>query len=43
MTGQFKPLETIGTAPGQIGNLVIPVAALAVLIMTLWPENNAGS
>jgi len=37
LIGQFKPVETIGTAPGQIGNLVIPVVALVMLVLALWP------
>ena len=35
--GKFKPVETIGTAPGQIGNLVIPIIALVMLILSLVP------
>jgi len=30
-----KPFETAGTAPGAIGNLVIPVLALAMLVLSL--------
>ncbi len=38
LVGQFKPVETLGTAPGQIGNLVVPIIALLMLILSLWPE-----
>jgi len=43
LVGQFKPVETIAIAPGQIGNLVLPTIALVMLILALWPEKNAES
>ena len=30
-----KPFETVGTAPGAIGNVIIPVLALILLIVSL--------
>ncbi|MFN2098745.1 hypothetical protein [Altererythrobacter sp. MF3-039] len=41
LVGQFKPVETISTAPGQIGNLVVPIVALVMLVLALWPEKNS--
>lgn len=41
MIGQFKPVETISTAPGQIGNMVIPAVALVMLIMSLIPQSSS--
>lgn len=38
LIGQFKPIETLGTASGQTGNLVVPVIALVMLVLALWPE-----
>ncbi len=38
LIGQFKPIETLATAPGQIGNLVMPIVALAMLILSLIPR-----
>ncbi|WP_108811830.1 hypothetical protein [Sphingorhabdus sp. Alg231-15] len=43
LIGQFKPVETLGTAPGQIGNLVLPFVALMMLVLALWPGKNAES
>ena len=37
LIGQFKPVETLATAPGQTGNLVIPVVALVMLVLLLVP------
>lgn len=39
----FKPIETVGTAPGAIGNIVLPVVALVMLILSLIPRKKAGS
>lgn len=41
LVGQFKSIETISTAPGQMGNIVIPIIALAMLALSLWPEKKA--
>ena len=38
LIGQFKPVETLGTAPGQVGNMVIPVIALVMLVLSLIPS-----
>ena len=35
LIGLMKPFETIGTAPGAIGNLIFPVLALVMLIFSL--------
>ncbi|OAO00636.1 hypothetical protein A8B75_18080 [Sphingomonadales bacterium EhC05] len=43
LVGQFKPVETLGTAPGQIGNLIVPVIAVVMLILSLWPEKKAAN
>lgn len=43
LIGQFKPVETLGTAPGQIGNLIVPVIAVVMLILSLWPEKKAAN
>ncbi|WP_164118586.1 hypothetical protein [Sphingorhabdus sp. Alg239-R122] len=40
LIGQFKPVETIGTAPGQIGNLVFPIITLVMLILSLIPRKD---
>lgn len=41
LIGQFKPVETIGTAPGQVGNMVIPIIALVMLVLSLIPPRKA--
>lgn len=38
LIGQFKQIETLATAPGQIGNLLIPIVALVMLILSLVPQ-----
>ncbi len=38
--GMYKPIETIETAPGQTGNVVLPIIALAMLILSLIPPSN---
>lgn len=38
LVGLYKPIETIETAPGQTGNMVIPVVALVMLILSLIPK-----
>ena len=35
LLGFFKPFETVGTAPGAIGNAIIPVLALILLVLSL--------
>jgi hypothetical protein len=39
LLGFVKPLETVGTAPGAIGNLVIPLLAFIMLALSLIPKN----
>ena len=43
LIGQFKPVETLSTAPGQVGNIVVPIIALVMLVLSLWPEKKAAS
>ncbi|MEP3694282.1 MAG: hypothetical protein ABJM99_04885 [Parasphingorhabdus sp.] len=43
LIGQFKPVETLATAPGQIGNLVMPIIALTMLILSLIPPKKTES
>ena len=33
--GFFKPVETVETPPGAIGNMVIPILAMIMLLMSL--------
>ena len=40
LIGQFKPVETLATAPGQIGNLVVPIIALIMLVLSLIPSKS---
>jgi hypothetical protein len=40
LLGFFKPFETAGTAPGAIGNLVIPLIALTMFIFSLRKQRN---
>ncbi|NIR93926.1 MAG: hypothetical protein GWO08_09670 [Gammaproteobacteria bacterium] len=35
LLGFYKPFETVGTAPGAIGNMIIPVVALVMLVLSL--------
>ena len=35
LLGLAKPFETAGTAPGAIGNLIFPVLALIMLVLSL--------
>lgn len=43
LLGFYKPIETIETAPGQTGNIVVPVIAVLMLIMSLIPRKNGGA
>jgi len=38
--GFAKPIETVGTAPGAIGNLIFPLAAIIMLILSLKTKKN---
>jgi len=35
LVGFAKPMETVGTAPGAIGNLIFPLLALLMLVLSL--------
>ena len=39
LLGLFKPIETLGTAPGAIGNLIYPVLAIIMLALSLRNQN----
>ncbi len=36
LLGLYKPIETVGTAPGAIGNMIFPVVAIVMLVLSLW-------
>jgi hypothetical protein len=40
LLGFVKPFETAGTAPGAIGNLIIPVLALVMFVFSLQERRN---
>ncbi len=35
LIGFYKPFETVGIAPGAIGNLIFPIVALVMLVLSL--------
>ncbi len=39
--GGYKPFETAGTAPGAIGNLIFPVLALIMLLLSCRDRKRA--
>jgi hypothetical protein len=41
LLGFYKPFETLGTAPGAIGNMVIPVVALIMLVLSMITKHEA--
>lgn len=41
LVGIYKPLETVETAPGQTAAYVLPIVALAMLVLALGPEKQA--
>ncbi len=41
LIGMYKPIETVETAPGATANLVIPIIALLMLILSLIPPKTA--
>lgn len=43
LIGLYKPIETIGTAPGANANLILPWIALAMLILSLIPRKEAAN
>lgn len=40
LLGFVKPFETVGTAPGAVGNLIIPLLALIMLALSLRAKEN---
>jgi hypothetical protein len=41
LLGLAKPMETVGTAPGAIGNRIIPILALIMLILSIVPRKKS--
>lgn len=41
LLGFYKPFETVGTAPGAVGNRIFPVLALLMLIFSLRAQKDA--
>ncbi|MEP0391894.1 MAG: hypothetical protein ABJ205_15150 [Erythrobacter sp.] len=41
LVGIYKPLETVGTAPGATAATVLPIVAGVMLVLALWPEKKA--
>ena len=35
LLGFYKPIETVGTAPGAVGNMMLPFVALIMLVLSL--------
>ena len=40
LVGFAKPMETVSTAPGAIGNLIFPILALVMLALALREQKN---
>lgn len=40
LVGLAKPLETVGTAPGMIGNLIFPVLAIIMFVLSVKTKKN---
>ena len=40
LLGFYKPIETVGQAPGGIGNMVFPVVTLVMLVLSLTGKKN---
>lgn len=38
LLGQLKPVETVGTAPGAIGNIVLPPVLVLIFVLSLIPR-----
>ena len=36
----YKPIETVGTAPGAVGNMIFPIISLVMLILALQGQKN---
>jgi hypothetical protein len=41
--GFYKPFETVGQAPGGIGNMIFPVLAIVMLVLSLMSRKAAES
>jgi hypothetical protein len=41
LLGFYKPIETVGTAPGVIGNLIFPVVTLIMLVLALQERSSS--
>jgi len=41
LIGIYQPIEIVETAPGAVANYVLPIVALVMLVLALWPEKNA--
>lgn len=40
LLGFYKPIETVGQAPGGIGNWIFPVVTLVILVLSLMSKTN---
>ena len=40
LLGFYKPFETVGQAPGGIGNMIFPVLAVVMLVLSLKETQN---
>ena len=40
LLGFYKPFETAGQAPGAVGNMIFPVLAIIMLMLSLRQEEN---
>ena len=36
----YKPIETVGTAPGKVGNMIFPIISFVMLILALQRQKN---
>ena len=36
----YKPIETVGTAPGAVGNMILPLVALIMLVLSLQEQKS---
>jgi hypothetical protein len=43
LLGLNKPFETVGTAPGALGNLVFPVLVLIMLVLLLKTKKDGSN
>ncbi len=40
LLGFYKPIETVDTAPGAVGNMIFPFVALVMLVLSLQERKN---